>query len=124
MTIPTGTLMKKIQCQLIAWVRMPPSSRPIEPPEEATKPKTPIAFAWSRGAGNIVTIMPRITAEVSAPLTPCRKRAPISMPWVSETAQSSDENVNALRPMRKIRRWPIRSPMRPDSSSSPPKAIR
>ena len=36
--IPIGTLMKKIQCQLIASVRTPPASRPIEPPAEATKP--------------------------------------------------------------------------------------
>ena len=28
----------------------------------------PIAFAWSAGFGNIVTIIPRITAEVIAPL--------------------------------------------------------
>lgn len=42
---PIGRLMKKIQCQLIACVRMPPSSRPIEPPADATNAKTPIAFA-------------------------------------------------------------------------------
>ena len=38
--VPTaiGRLMKKIQCQLIASVRRPPASRPIEPPAEATKP--------------------------------------------------------------------------------------
>ncbi len=34
---PIGTLMKKIQCQLIAWVITPPAIRPIEPPAEATK---------------------------------------------------------------------------------------
>src|SRR5919106_1545391 len=32
---PIGTLMKKIQCQLIASVSAPPASRPIEPPAEA-----------------------------------------------------------------------------------------
>ena len=35
---PTGRLMKKIQCQLIAEVSTPPASRPIEPPADATKP--------------------------------------------------------------------------------------
>ena len=35
---PTGMLMKKIQCQLIASVSAPPARRPIEPPAEATKP--------------------------------------------------------------------------------------
>ena len=33
-----GMFTKKIQCQLIDWVSTPPSSRPIEPPAEATKP--------------------------------------------------------------------------------------
>ena len=35
--MPTGTLTKKIQCQLIAWVSTPPTIRPIEPPATATK---------------------------------------------------------------------------------------
>jgi hypothetical protein len=30
--MPIGRLMKKIQCQLIASVRTPPASSPIEPP--------------------------------------------------------------------------------------------
>ena len=115
--------MKKIQCQLIASVSAPPASRPIEPPADATNPKTPIAFACSRGSGNIVTIMPRITAEVSAPPTPCTKRAPISIPWLDARAQSTEATVNSARPYRKIRRWPIRSPKRPASSRSPPKGI-
>jgi hypothetical protein len=77
-TTPIGTLMKKIQCQLIPCVSTPPASSPTEPPAEATKLYTPIAFACSRGSGNIVTIMPRITAEVIAPPTPCTNRAAIS----------------------------------------------
>ena len=47
---PIGTLTKKIQCQLSVSVRTPPSSRPIDAPAEPTKPKTPIAFACSRGS--------------------------------------------------------------------------
>ena len=37
-TMPTGMLMKKIQCQLMAWVSAPPASSPIEPPADATNP--------------------------------------------------------------------------------------
>ena len=122
--MPTGTLMKKIQCQLIASVSTPPASRPIEPPAEATKPYTPIAFACSRGSGNIVTIIPSTTAEVSAPPTPCTKRAPISMPWLGATAHSTEAAVKTARPIRKILRCPIRSPRRPASSSRPPNGIR
>jgi hypothetical protein len=35
---------------LIDWVSTPPASSPIEPPAEATKLKTPIALACSRGS--------------------------------------------------------------------------
>ncbi len=115
---------KKIQCQLIASVRIPPASRPTEAPAEATKLNTPIAFARSRGSGNIVTIMPRITAEATAPPAPWMKRAPISMPCVCETAHRAEAPVKTARPIRKMRRWPIRSPSRPESRSSPPNAIR
>jgi hypothetical protein len=36
-TMPIGTLTKKIQCQLIASVSTPPASRPIDAPADATK---------------------------------------------------------------------------------------
>jgi hypothetical protein len=115
---------KKIQCQLIDWVKMPPASSPIEPPAEATKPYTPIAFACSRGSGNIVTIMPRITAEVIAPPTPWTKRAPTSTPWLCAAPHTSEATVNTPRPQRKTLLRPRMSPKRPESSSSPPNAIR
>jgi hypothetical protein len=50
---PMGTLMKKIRCQLIAWVSIPPAKSPTEPLAEATKLKTPIALACSRGSPGI-----------------------------------------------------------------------
>ena len=83
-----------------------------------------MALACSRGSGNIVTIIPSTTAEDSAPPTPCTKRAAISMPWVWAVAHSTEAIVNTARPMRKMRRWPSRSPRRPASSSRPPNAIR
>ena len=117
-------LTKKIQCQLIDWVRTPPTSRPTDPPAEATKAKTPIALACSRGSGNIVTIIPRITAEVIAPPIPWRKRAPTSStsPW--EIPHRKEATVKTARPVRKTVRRPMRSPNRPASSSRPPKAMR
>ena len=74
--------------------------------------------------GMIVTIMPRTTAEVSAPPAPWMKRAPISTSWLWAVAHSSEATEKIATPIRKTRRWPIRSPRRPASSSSPPKAIR
>jgi hypothetical protein len=121
---PSGTLTKKIQCQSIACVITPPASSPTEPPAEATNAYTPIARACSRGLGNIVTIMPRITAEVIAPPTPCTKRAPTSTALLPASPHSSEASVKTAIPARNIRRRPIRSPRRPASSSSPPKAIR
>ena len=122
--IPIGMLTKKIQCQLIDWVRTPPTSRPIDAPAEATKPKTPIALACSRGSGNIVTIMPRITAEAIAPPTPWTKRAAISISWLPAIPQANEAVVKTPNPARKMPRREIRSPSRPESSSRPPNAIR
>ena len=42
---------------------MPPSSTPSDPPPEATKPKTPIAFARSAGSVNSIIISDSATAE-------------------------------------------------------------
>ena len=90
--IPIGRLTKKIQCQLIDWVRMPPSSSPTEPPADAVKPNTPIALACSRGSGNSVTIMPSITAEVMAPPMPWMNRAMTSISWFwASTARERGE---------------------------------
>jgi hypothetical protein len=122
--MPIGTLMKKIQCQLMARVSTPPASRPTDPPAEATNAYTPIALACSRGFGNIVTIMPRITADVMAPPTPCRNRAPTSIHWLLATPQSNDATVNTANPATNTVRRPTRSPRRPASRSRPPKAIR
>ena len=84
----------------------------------------PIAFARSRGSGNIVTIIPRITAEVIAPPTPWMNLAPTSIHWLCDTPQSNDAPVKTASPQRKTVRREIRSPRRPESSSSPPNAIR
>ena len=67
---PIGRLMKKIQCQPRAWVRIPPRTWPMEAPAAPTKLKAPIAVPRSRGSGNSVTIMPRLTAEAAAPPMP------------------------------------------------------
>jgi hypothetical protein len=116
--------MKKIQCQLIASVNTPPASSPIDPPADATNPYTPIALACSPGAGNIVTIIPKITAEVSAPPTPCTNRAPINTPCDGATAHASDATVNTANPARNTRRCPTRSPNRPASNNNPPNGIK
>ena len=103
---------------------IPPASRPTAAPADATKAKTPIALACSRGSANIVTIMPRITAEVSAPPMPCRNRAATSISWFAASPHSSEAPVKTPRPARKTFLRPARSPSRPASSSRPANAIR
>jgi hypothetical protein len=122
--IPTGTLTRKIQCQLRVSVRMPPRSTPSEPPPEATKPKMPMAFARSVGSVKSVIISERATADTTAPPTPCRARAPISIPCESENPHTADAAVKRATPARNILRWPRRSPSLPPRSSKPPKVIR
>lgn len=68
--------------------------------------------------------MPRITAEASAPPTPCRNRPAISTSALPAVPHSKDAAVNRPSPARKTRLLPIRSPIRPASRSSPAKAIR
>ena len=99
-TTPIGRLTKKIQCQLTAWVMSPPASRPTAAPAEATKLKTPKAFACSSGLGNRVTIIARIPAELSAPPTPWMNLAAISIRWSKERPHRSDAQVNTPSPMR------------------------
>jgi hypothetical protein len=48
----------------------------VDPPPEATKPKTPIAFARSPGSVKIVIISESATADTTAPPTPCTARGP------------------------------------------------
>ena len=123
MTTATGMLTKKIQCQFTAWVSTPPASRPTAPPAEATNAKAPMARACSLGSGNIVTIMPRMTAEVIAPPTPCTNRAAIRTISLCARPQPSEARLKTVRPARNTRRRPSRSPSRPANSSSPPNAI-
>ena len=122
--IPIGRLTKKIQCQLIASVSTPPRIRPIEAPPAATKLYTPMAFACSAGFGNIVTIIPRITAELRAPPIPCRNRAPISISWLCATPHSSEASVNTPSPAMNTPLRLTRSPSLPASKSRPPNGIR
>ena len=76
-------------------VRMPPRRTPIEPPPEATKPKTPIALARSAGSVNRLIISDRPTADTIAPPMPCTARAATSIACDPERPQHSDATVNS-----------------------------
>ena len=71
-------------------MRTPPSSTPIEPPPEATKPKTPIALARSAGSVKRVMISESETAETTAPPRPCTARAAIRNSCEVASPQASE----------------------------------
>ena len=84
-------------------------------PAEATNANTPIALACSRGRGNIVTIMPRITALVSAPPIPCRNRAVTSIAWFAASPHTREATVKPATDTRKTRFKPNRPVIQPAS---------
>ena len=116
--------MKKIQCQLSAWVSAPPTSRPTAPPQTATKTYELIARARSRASGNSATMIARITDDERAPPNPWTNRATISIAWSVLAPQAADAAVNTKTPIKKTRRRPKRSPSRPASRSAPPNVRR
>ena len=77
--IPTGTLMKKIQLQLICSVRMPPISGPIASAIAETPTQMPIAVPRWRG-GKVATMIESVAGFISAAPTPWTTRAPIRKP--------------------------------------------
>src|SRR4051794_10501245 len=121
---PIGRLTKKIQCQLSTSVIAPPASRPSDPPATATKTYALIARARSAGCGNSVTMIARITDAWTAAPTPCRKRAPISAPWLGASPHRIDAAVKNTTPARNTRLRPNRSPSRPASRRKPPNVTR
>ena len=78
-------------------VSTPPGSSPIDPPprRRTSRPRSPLPAR--PGPGNIVTIIPRITAEVVAPPMPWANRAPISRLWLSARPHSTEAVVNTSR---------------------------
>jgi len=90
-TIEIGRFTKKIQCQLMAWVSTPPASSPIEapPPHEAVDADG-ASLLLARGTSSRSC---EDHDEVSAPPTPCTKRAPMSSPWLSDRPHTSDAAV-------------------------------
>ncbi len=87
-------------------MRTPPSSTPIEPPPEATKPKMPIALARSAGSVKRFMVSESETAEATAPPRPCTARAVIRNSCEVASPHASDASVKKPMPPMKRRRWP------------------
>jgi hypothetical protein len=71
----------------------------------------------------MVTIMPRITADVIAPPIPWMNLATTSTSWLCATPHRIDATVKTPRPAMKTVLRPRMSPNRPDNRSRPPNEI-
>ena len=116
-TMPTGTLMKKIQLQLICSVRMPPISGPIASAIADTPTQMPIAVPRWRG-GKVATMIESVAGFISAAPTPWTTRAPIRKPAPVARPHAREEAVKIARPTMKIRRRPYMSASLPPVSMS------
>ena len=110
--IPTGTLMKKIQFQLIVSTITPPTSGPIASAMAETPAQMPIAWPRSRGA-NVAVMIESDAGFISAAPTPWTMRAPIRKPAFGARPQASEEAVKIPIPTMKISFRPYRSPSLP-----------
>jgi hypothetical protein len=117
---PTGTLMKKIQFQLMCSVMRPPTSGPIASASAETPAQIPIAVPRCRG-GNVTVMIDRVDGFIIAAPTPCTTRAAIRSDALPARPQARDESVKIASPMTKTRRRPSRSASLPPVSISAPK---
>ncbi len=102
---PTGTLTKKIQCQLRCSVRRPPTSGPIASASAAVPAQIPIAIPRSLG-GKVAAMIESVAGFISAAPAPCTTRAAISMLPESASPHQSEAPVKMTIPTTKISRRP------------------
>src|SRR5215468_3897047 len=117
-----GTLMNSTQRQLAYSVSSPPTSRPTTEPSPAIAPYTPSALVLAGPAGNVVASSDSAHGAAKAAPQPCAIRAVISTVSFGANPPAIDAQVNTTIPVRNTRSRPNRSPARPPTSSSPPKA--
>ena len=96
-TIPTGTLTKKIQCQLAWSVRRPPTSGPMASARAETPAQMPIAVPRSRG-GKVAAMIDSVAGFIRAAPAPCATRAAMSMSPVVARPQARDAAVKTTIP--------------------------
>ena len=104
-SMPTGTLMKKIQCQLRCSVSRPPTSGPIASASAETPAQIPIAAPRCFG-GKVAEMIDSVAGFISAAPAPWTIRAMISISLVFERPHQSDARVKITIPTTKMRRRP------------------
>ncbi len=122
-TAPSGTLRKKTQLQSAFSTISPPTTGPAAVEAAMTALRTAIGML-SRSAGNALRSRPRVAGCISAPNAPWKTRRPTTQPSCVDRPIATDVAVKPTTPMRKILRWPNRSPILPAVMSSAATASR
>ena len=120
-TIPIGTLMRKIQRQSMP-TSSPPTGGPAVAATAATPAQIPTTIACCR-FGNAGYSRPSEVGTTSAAPTACTARAATSTPSVGAAAHAAEARVNTSTPMSRNRRRPKWSASRPAGTSSAAKMI-
>ena len=113
-----GRLMKKINRHDTAPISHPPRNGPTAAATPPSPDQAPIARDRSSGE-NDAWMIARLPGVSSAPPTPCRARAAISVAALGATPQASEATANQIAPIMKMRRRPSRSPSVPPRRSNP-----
>jgi len=98
-TMPTGTLMKKIQPQCRCWLMKPPISGPKASAIAPIAVQMPIAVVRSLALVKVATMIASVVGTTSAAPRPCTSLAPISTPPLPARPAASDASVNTTVPM-------------------------
>ncbi len=115
--MPIGTLRKNTDSQPKFSTIQPPRVGPSASATPETPAQIPIALARSSGGNVTVRIESVPGISIAAPM-PCRTRKTISWLLVDDSPEPSDASVKIVRPVRKIRFRPNRSPSVPPVRSS------
>lgn len=114
---PTGTLIRKIQCQEAYCTSQPPSvgpsSGPISP-GMATK----LIACRNSPRGTVRSSVSRPTGSSKAPPRPCTTRAATSCPTPTDKAHRTEPTTNSTMAEKNTRRVPNRSAIQPEAGIS------
>ena len=111
-TTPTGTLMKKTDCQLTCSTSTPPRIGPPAVEAPMTMPQMPMAML-SFSAGKVARSRPSAAGMSSAPKRPWSTRKVTTREMLWERPMAPEAAAKPVTPMRKVCRWPKRSPSLP-----------
>ena len=112
---PTGMFTQKIPRQPTEVTRAPPTTGPSARLMPNTAPHSPIARARSAGSVNVFVMIDIATGLSIDPPSAWSARNATSQPSAGARLQASEPSVNSARPVWKVRRRPIRSPVEPES---------